>query len=566
MQKQFVIMLVLMGMLGISLAISLSPHSEAETAPIYVKAGSAGDGTSWINAYGNLQDALAEAESGDQIWVAAGTYMPVRTGSAGARTDCFQMKHGVTLYGGFAGTEADLSERDCQASKTVLSGEIGNPGTATDNCFHVFYHPGSTNLMNAAIDGFTITGGNANGSDEHSCGGGMYISNGSPSIINCTFYRNHAISKGGALYNKQSPAKVVNCIFYNNYAQGGAAVFNDNQSSSVLTNCTIYGNRAAYGGGIANADYSLPLITNCILWANIGTTEGNQIHNQMSSPFITYSNIEGGWIGPGNITGTPVFADPENGDFHLLPSSPGIDTGDNSATEISNTDFEGDQRIGNGTVDMGADEFFESTTYYLTLSTTGQGSVNPFVGDHVYNENQIVDIVAMASPCWQFDQWSGETDTVADVNDPTTTVTMDSDYSITADFSIKSDFVVFSASSGGNVITPGMGIFGDYDCGQQVNIEAAITDSCYQFVQWTVEYGSASFTNPAEISTVMTCGGIPTSVRADFEYDWNPWNYDNNPANGIISVQEFLAALADYLADKISVSQLLKVLSLYLQS
>jgi hypothetical protein len=106
-------------------------------------------------------------------------------------------------------------------------------------------------------------------------------------------------------------------------------------------------------------------MTNSILW---GDSPG-EIHNVSATPAVTYSDIQGGYMGTGNINADPMFVDEANGDLHLKPFSPCIDAGNNSAPALPTTDIDGDDRkidaptvadTGNGTppiVDMGADEF-----------------------------------------------------------------------------------------------------------------------------------------------------------------------------------------------------------------
>ena len=115
---------------------------------VYVKAGATGsqNGLSWTNAYVDLQAALATAQSGDEIWVAAGTYKPT-TGTL--RTKSFVMPAGVALYGGFAGGETARNQRDWAANMTLLSGDIGAQGNATDNSYHVV-----VGANNTVLDGF----------------------------------------------------------------------------------------------------------------------------------------------------------------------------------------------------------------------------------------------------------------------------------------------------------------------------------------------------------------------------------------------------------------------------
>lgn len=138
-------------------------------------------------------------------------------------------------------------------------------------------------------------------------------------------------------------------------------MYNDH-SSPTVTNCTFSDNSAVgYGGGGMYNNYSSssPTVTNCILWDN----SPDQIKNwNNSSPNVTYCDVQGDYTGTANIALDPMFADPDNGDFHLQSGSPCIDAGSNAAVPgWLMTDFEGDPRIFpspiEGTVDMGADEF-----------------------------------------------------------------------------------------------------------------------------------------------------------------------------------------------------------------
>lgn len=124
---------------------------------------------------------------------------------------------------------------------------------------------------------------------------------------------------------------------------------------STLTNCTFVRNTASsHGGGIYCAGSS-PRITNSILWED----SPDEVYNETaaSNPTITYSNILGGYSGAGNINANPLFVGIATGDFHLTSSSPSINAGSNAAPELPATDRDGNPRIVNGTVDMGAYEF-----------------------------------------------------------------------------------------------------------------------------------------------------------------------------------------------------------------
>src|SRR5690606_7714723 len=102
-------------------------HVDADAAP-------GGDGASWATAFHDLQDALAIAQAGDEVWIAEGLYKPTEGSD---RTATFTLMSGVALYGGFDGTETQREERDWEANVTVLSGDVGVPGDSTDNAYHV---------------------------------------------------------------------------------------------------------------------------------------------------------------------------------------------------------------------------------------------------------------------------------------------------------------------------------------------------------------------------------------------------------------------------------------------
>lgn len=170
---------------------------------IYVSASAPGttqDGTSWATAYTSLQQALAAATTGSTIEVGQGTYAP--TDSAD-RTATFQLEDGVALYGGYAGDgTTNPDSRNTNSYPSTLSGDIGVTGNASDNSYHVV--TGSGTDSTAVLDGFTISGGNANqnynngGAAQQYDGGGLVDITGSPVIENCIFSANSA-SRGGAI-------------------------------------------------------------------------------------------------------------------------------------------------------------------------------------------------------------------------------------------------------------------------------------------------------------------------------------------------------------------------------
>lgn len=149
------------------------------------------------NVYNDLQVALASATSGDQIWVAGGTYKPT-TGTD--RSISFQLIDGVELYGGFAGDETELSQRNWRLNETILSGDIGEVEFDSDNSYNVLRADGSAiyPITNTTIlDGIIVEGGNADGMSGFFYGGGLFLNNASPIIRNVWFRNNKALAEGG---------------------------------------------------------------------------------------------------------------------------------------------------------------------------------------------------------------------------------------------------------------------------------------------------------------------------------------------------------------------------------
>jgi len=157
-----------------------------------------GDGRTWASAYNSLSAALdAIPESGAEIWLAQGTYFPT---SSLDRSATFSIQDNVTLLGGFLGSEGSSLQRNPSANPTILSGNIGDLGSETDNSYHVITTSGFRS--ECTIDGLQIQDGNAN-AIGNSTGGGLLSGNFKTVVRNCTFRNNFAAS-GSAIYNSAS--------------------------------------------------------------------------------------------------------------------------------------------------------------------------------------------------------------------------------------------------------------------------------------------------------------------------------------------------------------------------
>ncbi len=310
-------MITMLAVGGCALAtLCIHTPAIAVTAPVlYVDADAmgAGDGTSWTDAYTDLQDGINNANSGEEVWVAAGIYMPTTAPNipspASGREFHFSLKNGVAVYGGFNGTESNLGERNIDANETILSCDLGVIDDYSDNCYHVFYHPTGVGLTTSArLEDFTITSGNANGGNPHNGGGGMYNHNNSPTIARCIFEKNWA-ENGGGLHNWASSPAVTECSFLNNtanltYARGGA-VWNQN-SVPVYTSCTFADNTAKSGGAIHNYDCNA-VVTGSTFNNNYASSNGGAITNTSSHSTLTNCTFDSNSLGAGKYEGQAIL-------------------------------------------------------------------------------------------------------------------------------------------------------------------------------------------------------------------------------------------------------------------
>jgi hypothetical protein len=250
---------------------------------IYVDADANGfkNGTSWLHAYKDLQEALHTARTCgcEQIWVAEGTYKPTKRS---ARSTSFELIDGVAIYGGFPPGGGGWPQRNPNVYETILSGDIAALNDYNDNSYHVVK---AVDVNNAVLDGFIITAGKADGSDANAYGGGIYFKDSTNLNVTYCNFSDNASYRGGGLYNDFSDLNINNCIFSNNSAYYGGAVFND-ESEPYIINCIFTSNAAnQHGGGIYSDDSNLN-VTKCVFTGNTATassSKGGGMYNQNGS-------------------------------------------------------------------------------------------------------------------------------------------------------------------------------------------------------------------------------------------------------------------------------------------
>lgn len=326
---------------------SASNAQTIQTTIRYVKPGGTGDCSTWGNAC-KLVVAINASISGDEIWVASGTYTP-----GGLRTNSFVLKSGVEIYGGFPATGGDWASRDWQANLTILSADIGTAGVPEDNNFHVVT---GDNIDSAAVlDGFTIRDGYADGPDDPDwygagilltgsspvlrnllitsnvvpggSGGGLYLYQSSPTISDVTF-TNNTSNTGGGLYNEEGSPALTNVIFTDNTALfWGGGMHSEYAGTPTLTDVSFTGNAVTgteatpmcFGGGMSIAQGSAPTLTDVSFTSNTSDYDAGGLFNgnngSVNLTNVTFELNTASDYGGGMLTNTTGHANLTNVTF-----------------------------------------------------------------------------------------------------------------------------------------------------------------------------------------------------------------------------------------------------------
>ncbi len=384
------------------------------------------NGKSWKWAFRKLQDALAVAAAGDTIYVAQGTYKPDDGTSEilGDKLATFSPAPGVTLIGSCAGYGyPDPNLQNIDTFPTILSGDLAgndlwgiiNKG---DNSYQVVNVTGGMSGT-VILNGFTIKAGQADGGDPQNNGAGLYIDNAKVRLVNstitgnvagfgggiscknavlsmwnCKVTGNNARINGGGIYSYASNVDMTNCLMTGNSANmeentGGAAIHNLGGNLTILDSTiadNTDGTTPADGKAITSYVWKFPADCNLVVANSILYNGGDEIlTNHSDTVSISYSDVQGGWTGTGNINKNPQFNSPGqrsiegewiDGDYTLKSNSPCLDKGSNLLLPLDIPDLDKDtnvseklpidlasnKRVLNTVVDMGAYERGTSTT------------------------------------------------------------------------------------------------------------------------------------------------------------------------------------------------------------
>lgn len=322
------------------------------------------DGSSWDNCYSknDINKAVKSLEKGGSLYFKVGNYELSQT---------IFLTQDVKLYGGFEGTENDISERKLGTKASVLSGK------------GQFLVINAQNLSKKSVlDSFVIKNGKTNSyggamfnkhsnimiknvsfmNNVSSYGGALANQDSNPTIINATFNQNNS-SIGGAIFNRKSNPTIINTTFSQNAATGKGGAISNTASKPTIINATFSENTAASSSGVITSIDSQTKITNSIIWGNTPSA----FDNKNSSQDISYSIVEGidvnsePYNNKQNISEDPQLTKANiteliNGVEHVAYiSTVAKDNGNNEANK-ENTDQLGGTRIKNNTIDIGAIE------------------------------------------------------------------------------------------------------------------------------------------------------------------------------------------------------------------
>ena len=234
-----------------------------------------GSGNNWTNAFTTIEEAFKVTVAGDQVWVAAGVYKPLGT--------AYAIPNGIKIYGGFAGTETALSQRDLKVSTTTLDGDIGVAGVKEDNCTFVVTIADTSGQT--LFDGFKII----NAFNVTSESGGAIKVSGSATIQNCEFTANQAANGACIGFSGAGVLNVLHCSLNKNNAVNGSGIYAGG-GTLYLKDSMIKSNRASANGG---AIYSLAtvIIDRCDISGNFANNSGGAFYSDNAATYEIYNSI-----------------------------------------------------------------------------------------------------------------------------------------------------------------------------------------------------------------------------------------------------------------------------------
>ncbi len=327
-----------------------------DAARYYVNASlpNAGDGLSWATGFTTLQSALLTAEDGDEIWVASGTYTP-----GNQRIGTFLINKSLSVFGGFAGDETLLNQRNLAANPTIVSGEIGTPDLE-DNTYNLFSIDTDGEVT---IDGFIIERGFADGGvgPQRERGAAVKATQADGfTLRNCLIRNNTSENLGGGVFisnNLTSFVLIESCIFEENSTTFGGAIalYTNTATAYTMNRCTFHKNFSRYEGGAIVMNY-FPSSA-----STVGGSNALQIVNSSFSENDAIDYTASMYLnGPAKIGFCSFFNNWSNGGYNIEALS-------NNQVEVVNSVFDNDDPWSN-TVTATSCLVSENTTLYGSYS------------------------------------------------------------------------------------------------------------------------------------------------------------------------------------------------------
>ena len=495
-----------------------------------------GDGVSWATAKQTIQAATDLTTDGDTVWVTNGIY---NTGAT--------VTPGGSLSNRVVATNAIVIRSMNGPEMTAIQG-LGPIGS---NAVRGVFLSGGAQLIGVTVE----NGATLDSSGQDSCGGGVFCYSGA-TVSNCVLRNNAAYEAGGGLYLNLNGNLVCNSMIESNQAAGGGGIGFGDAGTSVARNCRIIKNQAAGDGGGVHLYHSGTLencliadnaatnnaggvwvddggsdayIVNCTIAGNRAPSYGGLDHAGDGATVrnsVIWGNTNGNWSGgsytyclttphpsgAGNITKDPLFADAS---YRLGPKSPCNNAGMNDYAAGS-TDLDGNPRIVNGKVDIGAYENDPSRECALTvIGGTGGGA---------YKNGKKVTIRATVPSGWKFLGWSDGytrpfrtitmppapityTANLIDMQNPTVVIT----YPARSQRIMTNDTVVIRGTAADNDSVDR--VMYQLSTGEWTN--AVTTDG---WETWTADFSPVSGRNTVRAYSVDRQGNISASAAVVFTY------------------------------------------------